>query len=45
MTLEAFLPELMVGGAAAVICFAAWFYITRKHAKLGRRDRERAARR
>lgn len=45
MALEPFLPELMVGGALAVICFAAWFYFSREHAKLERRDRERAARR
>ena len=45
MTIETFLPEIILGSFSAIVCFAAWFYFTREHAKLERRDRERAARR
>ena len=45
MTVETFYPELVLAAAAGAIGFLAWFYVTREHAKLERRDRERAARR
>ena len=45
MSLEAFLPEIILATFVAVVGFSAWLYFTREHAKLERRDRERAARR